>query len=193
MFLFFFNTFLSGVVRRQWATYWILKACGYERRLTEHVVRTATDQPQLSNCNYASVPWQTVQMPLQCVDALLSHVGSAQWGWSSPRVATVTKEALGLPEGRLALVGCRNECAESLTLVVGLSRPSLLVAGLTHPDGAAAPASLRHRHPVAGAGMAESLSTRAAVVLPLRLLKHFVTGVTRLKRQGERFFSPSFS
>lgn len=90
----------------------------------------------------------------------------------------------------MALIGCRNESAECLTLVVGLSRPSLLVARLTHPDGAAAPASLRHRHPVAGAGMAESLSTRAAVVLPLRLLKHFLTGVARLKRQEDDFFFP---
>lgn len=133
-------------------------------------------------------------MPTQCVDTMhtCSHIGSAQWGWSHPRVATVTMEALGLSKGQLALIGCRNESAESLTLVVGLSRPSLLVAGPTHPDGAAAPASLRHRHPVAGAGMAESLSTRAAVVLPLRLLKHFVTGVTRLKRQEEHFFSLPF-
>lgn len=75
VFVFFSNTFFSGVVRRQWATYWILQACGQDCRLIEPVVRTATDQPNLSNCNYASVPWQTLQMPTQCVDTLLSHIG----------------------------------------------------------------------------------------------------------------------
>lgn len=36
--------------------------------------------------------------------------------------------------------------------------------------------------------MAESLPTRAAVVLPLGLLKHFLTGVARLRGQEEDFF-----
>lgn len=62
-------------MRRQCATYWILKACRQDCRLIEPVVRTVTDQPYLSNCNYASVPWQTVQMPTQCVDTLPSHIG----------------------------------------------------------------------------------------------------------------------
>lgn len=42
-------------------------------------------------------------------------------------------------------------------LAVSVSRSSLAVAGLAHPDRTAAPAPLRHRHPVAGAGMAEPL------------------------------------
>lgn len=67
------------------------------------------------------------------------------------------------------------------TLAVGGHRPPLLVAGLAHPDRPAAPASLRHRHPVAGARVAEALAARPAVVLPLRLLEHFPTAVTNLR------------
>ena len=73
-----------------------------------------------------------------------------------------------------------------LTLAVGVRWSSLSVAGLAHPDGAAAPASLWHRHPVAGAGVAETLATRPAVVLPLRLLEHLPTAVTGLRSTAER-------
>lgn len=88
--------------------------------------------------------------------------------------------------------GSRDESAECLTLVVCLSWPSLLVAGLTHPDRAAAPASFWHGHPVTGARMAESFSTRAAVMLPLSFLKAFLAGVTQLKIQEDACFT-SFS
>lgn len=71
-----------------------------------------------------------------------------------------------------------------LTLTVGVRRPSLAVAGLAHPDGAVTPASLWHRHPVAGARVAETLSTGSAVVLPLCLLKHFLAAMTGLGSAG---------
>lgn len=60
----------------------------------------------------------------------------------------------GLWTNQLSLDG-----RKSLTLLVGASWPSFLVAGLTHPDRGTAPASLWHWHPVVGAGMAESLTT----------------------------------
>lgn len=73
-----------------------------------------------------------------------------------------------------------------LTLAAALHRASLAVAVLTHPDGPAAPASLRHRHPLAGAGVAEALAARAAVVLPLGLHEHLFAVVTGLEeRRGE--------
>lgn len=79
-----------------------------------------------------------------------------------------------------------------LTLAVSVSWPSLSVAGLTHPDGDTAPASLWHRHPVAGAGMAETLATWSAVMLPLRLHEHLLTAVTGLtggEKKERHFFS----
>lgn len=71
-----------------------------------------------------------------------------------------------------------------LTLTVSVGRPSLAVAGLTHPDGPVTPTPLWHRHPVAGAGMAETFPTRTTVVLPLCLLKHLLTAVTGLRGAG---------
>lgn len=73
-----------------------------------------------------------------------------------------------------------------LTLAASVSRGPVLVAGPAHPDGAAAPASLGHRHPVAGAGVAEALATRPAVVLPLRLRKHLLAAVAGLRRRSPR-------
>lgn len=73
-----------------------------------------------------------------------------------------------------------------LTLAVSVSWPSLSVAGLTHPDGPTAPTSFWHRHPVAGAGMAETLATWPAVVLPLCLLEHLLTAMTGLRSTGRR-------
>lgn len=71
-----------------------------------------------------------------------------------------------------------------LTLAVGVSWPSLSVAGLTHPDRTAAPASLWHGHPVAGAGMAETLAAWSTVVFPFRLCEHLLTAVTGLMGRG---------
>ena len=45
-----------------------------------------------------------------------------------------------------------------LTLAASISRCSLLVAGLAHPDGTATPASFWHGHPVTGTGVAEPLT-----------------------------------
>lgn len=73
-----------------------------------------------------------------------------------------------------------DECG--LTLAASVSRCPVLVAGPTHPDGTAAPAPFRHRHPVAGAGVAEALATRPAVVLPLCFHKHLLAAMTGLRR-----------
>lgn len=71
-----------------------------------------------------------------------------------------------------------------LTLAVGVSWSSLSVAGLTHPDRTAAPASLWHGHPVAGAGMAETLAAWSTVVFPFCLCEHLLTAMTCLMRRG---------
>lgn len=63
-------------------------------------------------------------------------------------------------------------------LGAGVGRPSLSVTGLTDSDGTTAPAQLWHWHPVTGAGVTETLSTSATVVLPLGLLKDLLTAVT---------------
>lgn len=68
-----------------------------------------------------------------------------------------------------------------LTLAAALQRPPLSVTGLTDPNRTAAPAPLWYRHPVAGAGLAEPLAARSAVMLPLCLLEQLLTAVAGLR------------
>lgn len=77
-----------------------------------------------------------------------------------------------------SLIGC-----VVLTLAAGVGGSSLPVAGLTHADRTAAPAPLWNWHPVAGAGMAETLAARSTVMLPVRLLELLLASMTGLTGQ----------
>lgn len=73
-----------------------------------------------------------------------------------------------------------------VTLAVGVGWPSLSVTGLTHPHRTTAPAPLWYWHPMAGAGMTETLTTRSTMMLSFCLFKHLLTAMTGLKRIKER-------
>lgn len=69
----------------------------------------------------------------------------------------------------------------TLTCAAGVRWPPLPVAVLAHSDGGAPPAPLRHGHPVAGAGMAETLPTRSTMMFPLSFFKQLLASVAGLK------------